>query len=331
VGVAAHPPAPRAAADPLQAGPRAVARQAGPVRVEGQVVGVRPVEPAARRALDERDRRRAPPHQAAVRRAAQLVVAAAEAVPAVEAAGVGGRAQEVQLPGAVEVAVGGRQDPADGAAAALEVAGHARDGVVGQRLHRAAVLHPRLVQVAPLLGGGQRVHQPDRPPRGGLPRELEGAQDGGRLGRAAEARAGRHPPLWRAPDPPRVEELRPRDLEDVRALGEEGALLLELRLEGRQVDLGGVRLHLAEVRVQGGGERQVRRQPVLQVGAEGAEEVVRAVEGVAVLSRRDRRGGAREPCDGVGLQLQPARRPQVAQPLQPPEPGDDPRRLRRDR
>ena len=82
---------------------------------------------------------------------------------------------------------------------------------------------------------------------------------------------------------------RERQVQDVGALDEEGALLLEEGLEGGQVDLGGVGLDLAEVGVDGQVEGEVVAQAELGVEA-GGEAVVGAVaEGVARPRRRSAR------------------------------------------
>src|SRR5690606_19775107 len=97
------------------------------------------------------------------------------------------------------------------------------------------------------------------------------------------------------------------EVEDVAALDEERALLVELRLERREVDDRGVDLDLAEVRIERRVQRQVRREPVLEVEPERGEVVgavaVRVGERRAVVAGSGRVLGAR---DAVRQQLEAA-------------------------
>src|SRR5690606_20324966 len=97
------------------------------------------------------------------------------------------------------------------------------------------------------------------------------------------------------------------EVEDVAALDEERALLVELRLERREVDDRGVDLDLAEVRVERRVQRHVRREPVLEVEPERGEVVgaiaVRVGERRAIARRHRRVLRAR---DAVRQQLEPA-------------------------
>ena len=71
---------------------------------------------------------------------------------------------------------------------------------------------------------------------------------------------------WRA-DASRVEQLRTAELKDLRAFDEEGAALLESRLERGEVHDRGIDLHLPEVRVDGRIEREVAGEAILEVHA----------------------------------------------------------------
>jgi hypothetical protein len=107
-------------------------------------------------------------------------------------------------------------------------------------------------------------------------------------------------PPTNARDAPGVEQLRLRveerrvlarpaaaeAEEDLAALGEEGALLLEERLERGEVDHDGVHLDLPEVRVDGADEGHAAADPDLEVEPR-APVVARAV----VPGVRPRRGG----------------------------------------
>src|SRR5439155_3964044 len=99
-------------------------------------------------------------------------------------------------------------------------------------------------------------------------------------------------PLRRLTDAPRVEELWPItqlgepaavpcEPENVSAFDEERPLLLELHFESREVDEGGVQVHLAEIGVDGGVERDVRGHAVLEIGAHVTQVRAAAVEGIA--------------------------------------------------
>ncbi len=146
-------------------------------------------------------------------------------------------------------------------------------------------------------------------------------QAAGELGGAVDRREGRRcrVPVHarerrRAPDAAAVEQALAAAVHGVAVHGhlehapaghEERAPLREERLVGRQVQHAGIRLHLAEVRVDGGVQCQVGRHAVLEVGADGeiliASEVV-ALDARAVLGDDIRRG------------LQPPGRLQVVEP-----------------
>src|SRR5207237_10068215 len=86
--------------------------------------------------------------------------------------------------------------------------------------------------------------------------------------------------LGRASDAPRVHESLTRvavvdrgtidiELKSPGALYEERPLLAEERLECRQIEHAGIRLDLAEVRIDRGVERQVRRDAVFHIAPDG--------------------------------------------------------------
>ena len=194
--------------------------------------------------------------------------------------------------------------------AAAEVAGEAAHEVVGERLHvhAEALARPRLYRGAFPRGHG--VERRQRPAGGDAPRDLRRPEDPAVVGDVREPlRAGRGVRAARSlrlpPDAPRVEEARVRDVvaeeaahapvrEEAPALDEEGPPLLEVGLERRQVHDRRVHLHLAEVGVHRAGQREVRRQQVLEVGAHPGVVLARMAEGIG---GRDRRVVRRAPDD----------------------------------
>ncbi len=163
----------------------------------------------------------------------------------------------------------------------------ARHPVVGERLDLGARARAADVELRP-LARGERVERAEVPARAQLP---------GELGRAEDVRGERHVAvvgvghlaLRRAADAPAVEEQRlgpveapvvvralVAEAEDARVLDEERALLLEERLDVREVHHRRVHLDLAEVGVRGGVERQLAPHAHAQVGAP-ARGVARAV------------------------------------------------------
>ncbi len=146
-----------------------------------------------------------------------------------------------------------------------------------------------------------------------LPRDLGRAQDRRPVGHVDEAGLG-NAALRRAPDPPAVEELRVgpavglvdveaafAEVEDARALDEEGPLFRVVGLLVADVDDGRVDLDLAEVGVDRGVEGQVALQAGLEVEAGVPAEVAPGPERVPGFLRA-RLGPAR----GIGGGLDPA-------------------------
>jgi hypothetical protein len=105
------------------------------------------------------------------------------------------------------------------------------------------------------------------------------------------------------------------ELEQAPARDEERTLLGEERLEGAQVQDRGVGLHLPEVGVEGGVERQVRGDAVLEVAAQGH-----------VLRTTDARRGELRHVLGhhVGGRLEPAGGLEVVEPVDVAELRDEP-------
>ena len=178
--------------------------------------------------------------------------------------------------------MGGREHAADDRVPLVPVLLHASDHVVRRRRNG----NVRLGTVEPhvgLLARRETLQQPDGQAVVRLPRHLHGADDR-RLAWRLEERAlldhrldGR-----RRADAARVEQLIALERaahvtgdraagqakrEDPLALQEERALLLVEGLVGREVDDGGVRLHLTEVRIDGRIQREVRGEADLRVEA----------------------------------------------------------------
>ena len=143
-------------------------------------------------------------------------------------------------------------------AAAVQFAQRANDEIIGLRLdrRRGAADHPF----------GDRVDHADgdaiREPAG----ELGGAGDMGECGIVR-----RRPELRRAADAARVEDPLAGAAAAIQAgsLLEERPALIEPDLECRQVEHRGIGLHLSEIRVHGGVEGEVRREPGLHVEPDG--------------------------------------------------------------
>ncbi len=93
------------------------------------------------------------------------------------------------------------------------------------------------------------------------------------------------------------------ELEDVGALQEEGTLLREERLEGRQVDHRGVGLDLSEVGVEREVQGEAVGEPISQIRADVPLELAARLEGVAGIRR-----GVALRRHRVGQDLEPARR-----------------------
>src|SRR5690606_30027423 len=126
----------------------------------------------------------------------------------------------------------------------------------------------RAVEAAAELARGDRREHPDREPGREPPGDLRGAEDRGVARLIDEVAAD---PAARArADPAGIEIGRAAEEalgpagEDLVAFDEERPLLLEHRLERGEVHLGGIRLDLAEVRVDGGVEGEVAAEADLQ-------------------------------------------------------------------
>ncbi len=231
--------------------------------------GIGPLVVVRRVALRERDRRIASRDAAQVERSRDLVAPAGEAVTKIHAADVGAVAQVLRRERVV-VAVHGGDDRANAALAAAQVLAQPHHAVVGGRLD-GRVAHARDV-----LSHG--VERADGHPAGQAPGELGRAEDPGEGGRGGVLVRARQ--LGRAPDAAGVDQTLSRAAvvhrravhvvaKDPRPLHKERSLLLEKGLERREVEDARIGLNLAEVGIDRGVEGQVRRDPVLQVAAQG--------------------------------------------------------------
>ena len=237
-----------------------VARERRPGRVEGES-GVEALVVMHRVPLRRGDGGGRARHPAQVERARDLIAAPQEPVPEVHRTDVRVTPQRGVGQG-VEAAVHRREHHADAALTLAEILLPAQHRIVGRGLGgaigaaRGALRNP--FEQAHCLTARQ--------PAGQLAREV----DRGSNGRASVIRRE----LRRPPDTTRVEQPLTVavhlaavhvEAEDPCARDEEGTALLEEGLEGREVEDGGVGLHLPEVRVDGGVERQVGGEPVFQV------------------------------------------------------------------
>ena len=170
-----------------------------------------------------------------------------------------------------EIAFHTGRDHADVAVSFAQVPPEAQRRDVRQRIDRH-LGHRRArslgdAGVFALRGG---VHEGDDPPRVRAAGNL-GRPENGRLSRLIDERpsaSAAGPERRTLPDAPGIEEAQSfesAESEQPRALDEEGAPLLEEGLEGGQVHHRRVRLHLTEVRVDRGVQRETAGEPVLQV------------------------------------------------------------------
>src|SRR5690606_28550430 len=92
-----------------------------------------------------------------------------------------------------------------------------------------------------------------------------------------------------------------REVEDLGILDEERATLLEELLEGGEVDHRRVGLHLAEVRVDRGVERELPAEPESHVGPHARALVTSGAERVSLLG-----SSAEDRAEHVGPELEAA-------------------------
>ncbi len=236
------------------------------------------------------DRLRAAPHQAPGQEAPERPLPVAPLVLEVHAGVVRGGREVVE--GAVRRQLAGerRHDAAHVRLAVTEVLLEGDDAVLRARLDEELPDLARVLEEpASVLLAGDRSQRANGEPRGRPSGQLRGAEDRGVVRDVVEERAVGGAAVRPAPDPAAVEELVPpareAEVEHAGVLHEERTPLLEERLERRQVDDGRVRLDLAEVRVDGGVERERRTEPVAQVDADAGVRGRAVEERVARLGR----------------------------------------------
>ena len=100
------------------------------------------------------------------------------------------------------------------------------------------------------------------------------------------------PALWRPSDPARVEDgrdaevverARPAESEQVRALDEERPVLRIERLDRREIHLSGIHLDLPKVGVRREIQRQIARDPILEISSRAPEVIAGGAERIFLL------------------------------------------------
>ena len=226
---------------------------------------------------------------------------------------------EVLELGVLERAVDARRGETDRGPPAVEVLFDPRHRVVGERLDGPLVAAAVRADQPGALGVSQCLEHAVGPTSGGLSAELGGPEDGCR-GRLVEVVADPVGAVVRSrADPPRVKQPRRvapvvgRDLlpEDVGALEKERALLGEEDLVGAEVDLRGIGLDLAEVRVDRPRDRRVGPEPELEVEARRRQELAVVVERVGGIGLGEGRAEG-----SVGQELEALGRLEVGEPVE---------------
>ena len=222
----------------------------------------------------------------------------------------------------VELAVHRRDHAADLGVARVEVLLHAADEVARQRLDGQAAALATQVDRRPLFGG-DALQQAEREAGRGLATQLEGAQNAREAGHIDVRLVGNvRIVAGGAPDAARIEQRVPNEVaagdrrsetqvQDLLALDEERTLLREEGLEGAQVDLGGIGLHLSEVRIDGVGDSDLAVEAELELLA------ATVAEGIAGLLLVPLCAG-----DTIGQQLEPPFRLQVVEAAELAESAD---------
>ena len=229
-----------------------------------------------------------------------------------------------------------RQECANTGVTAAQQFPHAGDVVVGERLRGLPAHATQRVEHVGALAARHRVQCADLPAARRGAGELERAEDR-RLRADADCLdvAARRHPLRRATDATCikkagrivvVEVARLPEGETVGVLEEERTSLGEEDLERREVHDGRIGFDLAEVRVDGRGERKRQRELHAEVAADGQACVTGGHEAVA-----GRFGLGLHLRAEVRHQLDARGRPQRIEADQVPEPRHDARRIRRRR
>ena len=166
-------------------------------------------------------------------------------------------------------------------AAFVELLLGAIDAVHRQRLHLLIPTPAAAVDQRRLLSRCHRRQPADVPAAGHLPRELQRAEDVRAARPIDETAVRRRGKCQGSADTPAIEEIRARpvespevalatepEIENRRAFDEERSLLIEESLDVAQVHDGRVNLHLTEVRVHGGVQREIGPQAESRIRAE---------------------------------------------------------------
>src|SRR5207249_414623 len=263
-------------------------RGAGWVVVEA--LGVRSLIVAAGGSLRLKERGGVAPDVGAAEARGQCIGVVAPAVEEVHTARVGGAAEHVE-PWCVEIPIHRGGDEADGGIAVTQVALQPPHEVIRERLHLVAVRGTGRAGRRRPLACGHGVEHADGPTVCPFAAEF-GRAENGAARRHVDEVVGRGGRSFGGPsDAARVEvlgsvgELREPpsvapEAEDLSSLDEEGPPLLELYLEGGEVDDRGIELDLPEIGVDGRVEREVRADAVLEIGTHAAEIRAPSVEGV---------------------------------------------------
>ena len=292
-------PEPSLPSDLAGAHVKPVAAQGTAGRVVVAVSVVRSLEVAGRTLLGCEDGLRGAFDTAHHPGAGDFVTVTAPPVSEVDAAGHGVVGEEVRAL-FVQVPLHHGEDSPQGRTAGPEILLDSQDRVGGEGLDLSALLGSlEIFDVGGVHGGGDRLKEAQGPSPFGLAGDLEGRRDGYGLGNIGVAGVTRIP-LGGTADPSGVEEgIRPdigapslhvaataggvhSELVEAGPFDEEGSLLREVDLEGREVDEGRVGFDLAEVRVHGQVEGEVGGQAVLDVDPHIG--VSFGVAGVGVLS-----------------------------------------------
>ena len=316
--------------------------QAAFIRVDRQLVGIHAVEVSGRRLLGLQDRFRGAVDPAGGEGAAERPVAIIPVVFKIDAAQIGRFVEKVFKIGPAQVAVDRAQKSAEDGVPVVQVLLGPGDQVVGGGFDRKSTGKVRKgARPVDLVGRGLLdrvgIQQADRPTVLRFAAQLGGRGDGrlqGDVGVDGLRVAGIvdgvvvigvetvEAALRRAPDSPgiegdrvaeRVERFRVAKLENFVPLQEEGSLFREKCFESAEVDHRRVGLDLPEVRVDGGGQRQVGGESVFQVGPQRTGQLILLEERVRRFQGRPGQAGG-----GVGIQFKPFGRFQFTDPFQPP-------------
>src|SRR5690606_26040893 len=270
---------------------RGIASEVGGRGIDPDMAGVGALEVARGAALRPHERLGLARYIAGSELSGERPGPAGELVPEIDAAGerasmeVGG-----ESPPSIEGAVDGGRDHAEAGPPLVQVAAGTEREIVGPRLHRLLAGYAAVIDESRRLQLRHSIQRSERPAALRLPRHLRRADDRRRVRHVRVNRLRGQITLRTPADPARVQEVRVHsatlaEAEDLISFGEEGALLVEARLEGGEVQVGGVHLDLAEVRVHRRVQRDVGAEPVLQVEPQVAAEVPAVVIGVREVHR----------------------------------------------